>query len=421
MKILWLTSTILPYVSERTGADSSQSKGWLEYISDKLISDTSIEFVSVYASRHRRQLYGEDENCRWYAFYSPAVPEIRCNRRRSNYFRSILEKEQPDLVHIWGTEYMFDLELANAAKGIAPVVISIQGLISECARQYTYGLPESVASRYTFHDFLRKDRICDQKERYRLRGESERKLLEMSGNVIGRTDWDKRCVYDINENIRYFKCEETMRDVLYGSENWVYDKCKKHSIFMAEANYPIKGMHIALDIVKKLKSMYPDIHLYTTGRDPRCKSLKDRIRQSSYEKYISELIYKYDLDAHITYLGTLNANEMKYMYLSANVYLNASILENSSNSISEAMLLGTPIVASNVGGTASVVGKYGVECLYNIYDIDRAIELVDKVFTSEENIEKEVPCKLKRYADEKHDRDTVYIEYLNCYRELKTG
>ena len=42
-------------------------------------------------------------------------------------------------------------------------------------------------------------------------------------------------------------------------------------------------------------------------------------------------------------------------YLKAHVYILPSTIENSSNSLSEAMLLGVPSVASYVGGTPDLL------------------------------------------------------------------
>ena len=42
--------------------------------------------------------------------------------------------------------------------------------------------------------------------------------------------------------------------------------------------------------------------------------------------------------------------------LNANLYVHPSHIENSSNSICEAMLLGMPIIATYAGGTPSILG-----------------------------------------------------------------
>ena len=46
---------------------------------------------------------------------------------------------------------------------------------------------------------------------------------------------------------------------------------------------------------------------------------------------------------------------MKQAYLSCNVFVLPSTIENSPNSLGEAMLLGVPCVASDVGGVTSML------------------------------------------------------------------
>ena len=52
---------------------------------------------------------------------------------------------------------------------------------------------------------------------------------------------------------------------------------------------------------------------------------------------------------------------MKSMYMKANVFVSASSIENSPNSLGEAMLLGVPCVSSRVGGVHNLMehGKEG--------------------------------------------------------------
>ena len=366
MKILWLTSTVLPYVADKIKSRASKEGVWLKTLSEMLLFDNDIEFVSVYASNDRREYHGKVDKCAWYSFYAPKVVETKYNKRREDSFRNIIIKEKPDIIHIWGTEYVFALEMVNAAKHLAPVVISLQGIISECAEKYTYKLSDEVTGSYTFHDIIRMDNIAAQQRKYRERGCFETQTLEKAKHVIGRTLWDRKFLNKINPTAEYYECEEILRPEFYSGKVWSYGKCMKHTLFMSQSYYPIKGMHIALEIVALLKEKYPDVRLYTTGRDARCKRKTDYFRQNSYERYISRRIKELSLEKEVIYLGNLSAANMLEQYLNANVYLQASVLENSPNSLSEAMMTGVPAVASDVGGTASVAGEYGKRILYNI-------------------------------------------------------
>ncbi len=54
-------------------------------------------------------------------------------------------------------------------------------------------------------------------------------------------------------------------------------------------------------------------------------------------------------------MGSLNAEEMKEQYLLANVFASPSSIENSPNFCREAMILGTPVVSSDVGGVKNML------------------------------------------------------------------
>jgi glycosyltransferase involved in cell wall biosynthesis len=194
--------------------------------------------------------------------------------------------------------------------------------------------------------------------------------------VIGRTDWDRACVRQINPDLDYHFCNETLRKEFY-EDRWDVNACKRHSIFVSQGNYPIKGLHKALAALVFLKRDYPDVRLITTGEDPRCEgSVGKKLRRSGYAKYLSKIIRAWGLDGSVSFTGMLSAEEMKAQYLRAHVSLTPSSIENSSNSIGEAMLLGAPVVASYVGGTPNLFehGKEGF-----LYPFDAPYLLAENV------------------------------------------
>ena len=102
------------------------------------------------------------------------------------------------------------------------------------------------------------------------------------------------------------------------------------------------------DILKE----YPDAVVYTTGKNPLSKPL---VKRRGYEAYIVRLIKKYRLEDRIIYLGYQNQEQMADLYLKANVFVLPSSIENSPNSLGEAMMIGTPCVAADVGGVGNFI------------------------------------------------------------------
>ena len=76
---------------------------------------------------------------------------------------------------------------------------------------------------------------------------------------------------------------------------------------------------------------------------------------NSYEKYLADLMKQYGLEDRVEFVGRLSAQQMKEEYLKANVFALPSTIENSPNSLGEAMLLGVPCVATLSGGVATMM------------------------------------------------------------------
>lgn len=57
----------------------------------------------------------------------------------------------------------------------------------------------------------------------------------------------------------------------------------------------------------------------------------------------------------MVFTGILSEEKMIEQYLKSNVFVLPSVIENSSNSLGEAMLLGMPCVATNTGGTMDIL------------------------------------------------------------------
>ncbi len=68
-----------------------------------------------------------------------------------------------------------------------------------------------------------------------------------------------------------------------------------------------------------------------------------------YQNYTKTLIRQLGLQEAVHYTGPLNEQAMCEQYLHSSLYVLCSSMENSPNSLGEAMLLGMPCVASAMG------------------------------------------------------------------------
>jgi glycosyltransferase involved in cell wall biosynthesis len=407
MRYLWVCNIELPVISDLNGNKRVPIGGWLDTFSRKIIANNNNNLMVVYP--HIKSYIGQDNNL----FYSSFDQKTDL----SKYFLNILNTFKPDIIHLWGTEFKFTYfftEVIKSANLVDKTLISIQGLISTCSRHYFGFLPINVIKPYSFKDLIKNRSLIDEKKAFEKRGKFEIKALNNIKHVIGRTDWDKALTSQINTFLIYHHCNEVMRDIFY-KNSWDYKNVTKDTIFITQNNYPIKGFHILLEAVGLIRNKFPNLKIKTTGQNFLHKPF---YKLSSYEKYLKELIINNNLESSIIFMGEINEEQMVKALQDANVFVLPSIIENSSNSLAEAMLLGMPIVASFVGGIQNFIND-GVEGL--LYPADEPYMLahqLTKILLKTEDFIKIGQNAMKK-AFEIFDSDKNFDNLISIYKSLK--
>lgn len=264
----------------------------------------------------------------------------------------------PTVMHVHGTEFPEALEAVRVGRrrGI-PTIISVQGLLSVYAHHYMHDIPFPTRYGFTFRDVVRRRNPALERRQFELRGKTEQEALRSADHVVGRTDWDRACVLNINPRANYHHCNETLRAPFYATR-WDARHCQEHSIFMSQGAYPIKGLHQALKALALLLTDFPDAHLHVAGPDPTHSHRRlSRIRVGSFGRYIRRLTRQLGLEKHVTYVGLLDSHQVAERLKISNAFIMPSSVENSPNSLGEAMMVGTPAIATFVGGIPSLVGE----------------------------------------------------------------
>ena len=412
MKVLWITNVALPDVCKDLNVRVSPFGGWLTGYLNEILNNVTC-LVSVFP--FSKTIKGSLGNITYYGFKSKGN-----KKELLNYFSDIIDKEKPDVIHIFGTEYTHSKLMMKASKELGMLrntVVSIQGLVSVYAKHYFAYLPRKVIYGFTFKEVLKRNNVKLSAEKFKEQGILEVETLKEVKNVIGRTDWDEACVKQINPNINYYFCNESLRESFYDKE-WNLENCEKHSVFVSQASYPIKGFHLMLEGFKEIVKKYPDAKLYTTGKNPLTIKGMDKLKQSLYSKYLGKLIKKYKLENNVEFLGFLSEEKMAERFLKSNVFVSPSSIENSPNSVGEAMLLGVPTVSSDVGGVKNMLthGKDGF-----IYPADEPYMIeyyVSKIFENSD-LAKEISKSAKEHAEYTHNRFLNGKTLMEIYNNIK--
>ena len=242
----------------------------------------------------------------------------------------------------------------------------------------------------------------------------------MTNHIIGRTQWDYDHVNTINPKINYHFCNESLRDEFYSSNKWQINTKKKHTLFLSQASYPIKGLHQVLHAVNLLRDQMPNIQIRVAGDDiTRTDSITDKLRLNGYGKYIKRLIKKYNLYANIKFLGFLNEEAMAQEYLNCHVFVCPSSIENSPNSLGEAQILGVPSIASYVGGVPDMINHGENGLLYRFEEIEMLAQRIKELFKNDQ-----LALKLSKggvsSATKRHHRVSNLEQTLSIYKKIIT-
>lgn len=352
MRLMWLCNIAPGVIKEKLTGSPTSGGLWIDHV----LSDLMEEDLELRILCPGKQGQGKvNDRIDYVTFQEPC--SYRYEPELEALFRREIRDFQPDVVHVWGSEYGHTLAMVNAAKQegkLSAVTVSIQGLCSVYTRHYLEGLPCQVQRGATLRDLLRRDTLLRQQEKFRLRGELEIAALRQVYHVIGRTSWDRACTQAIAPQAQYHFCNETLREPFYQG-SWDYGACRKHRVFASSCVYPIKGFHYLLEAMGEVVKTYPDATIGVPGRSFLAKTAREGLRANRYETYLAELARKYHLEDRIDFLGSLSAEQMKAEYLKANVFVLPSTVENSPNSLGEAMLLGVPCVAADVGGVTDLM------------------------------------------------------------------
>lgn len=439
MRVLWLCNIMLPMIAQKLNMEASNKEGWLSGLATAMLDrqgENQIELavafpVSGELAGAERHLYDgsviytgelEEGGLKWFGFSEDVVNPHVYAMKLEEQMDYILWKFQPDVVHCFGTEYPHTLAMCRAFPHKNRILVGIQGLCTLCAEAYFANIPKKVINSRTLRDVLRKDDLLSQQRKFALRGESEREAIALAGNITGRTAWDKYHTGKWNPDAEYFVMNETLRSNFYDSR-WNAEECEPHSIFVSQGDYPLKGLHYMLLALPTIRKQYPDVKVYVAGDGIVGNGgLMKRLKMPGYGKYLRKLIRQNRLENTICFLGRLNAEEMKERYLKSNLFVCCSSVENSPNSLGEAMLLGVPCVSANVGGVSSIFtgGQDGI--LY---------ETTDDLQQNADNLAQSVlemwsdPLKMSAYSENArnharvtHDAEANYRCLMEIYAEI---
>lgn len=441
MRVLWICNIMLPCIAEKLGREVNNKEGWLTGLMDAVLTHNASDMehavqlgIAFPVAKDQNYLQdalviNEDYDVPFYGFRENVLMADQYDVSMEADMTKILGHFKPDIVHCFGTEYPHTLAAIKCFGRPQRTLVGIQGLCRVYATGYMANLPKKVQEKVTFRDWLKKDSLKKQKQKYEDRGQWELAAVQGTGHVTGRTHWDKFWTGKWNPNAAYHVMQETLRKEFYSGQ-WSLDTCEPHRLFLSQGDYPIKGLHYMLQAMPRILEEFPDTKVYVAGNSIlRSKNIIGRLKISAYGTYLEKLIRDYKLEEKVVFLGKLNARQMKESYLKSQAFVCPSTMENSPNSLGEAMILGVPVVTTDIGGITTMM-EPDEGTIYEGFRVELADEpgqfelisnrLAEAVIDSFQNT-KEASVKAEKaraHAKKTHNGDVNNKRLLEIYQTM---
>ncbi|MCF7916344.1 MAG: glycosyltransferase [Candidatus Omnitrophica bacterium] len=265
------------------------------------------------------------------------------NKNIIKEYLEIVRVVKPDLIQLFGSEHDHGLILPYVD---IPTVIYIQCVFQIYYHKWYLGITREDVRRYSplKEKIFRRTFNQRHQDEYK-RAERERLYYKNCNYFIGKTDWDRRAIEILAPHTRYYHCEDMIRNEFFNHKWRGSPDGKSINLISILDDQIYKGLETIIEAVEILEnnSKYK-INWYIAG-------LSDNSRIAK----ICKKKYKDKFSSNIIFIGKINAVEIAQKMLNTDIYVHPSHIENSCNSICEAMLVGMPIVATATGGTFNLI------------------------------------------------------------------
>lgn len=322
----------------------------------------------------------------------------------------IIRDVSPDIIHIHGSEDMFGL-ITQSREVKCPVVLSIQGLLSSIQLKFYSGI---TRNKIAYNEPIWKKIILSGfngvYQDFKRRAEREIVTFRTLQNVIGRTQWDKRCALALNPHVRYYTVNEILRPEFLSS-SWKPRLLQERFVIVTTIS---SGIFKGLEVIYQAAQVLTNIHFRFEWKIVGLTSDDEMVRM------VEKVFHIHAQDVHIQLMGSKQADEIVNILQQSDLYAQVSHIENSPNSVCEAMALGMPIIASCAGGTSSML-QNGVEGM--LIQDGNHYELAGAIIETKRNYAQAVKMgeKARARALPRHNPDNVVKELMMTYNTIING
>lgn len=408
-KILWLCN------SKFTSVTKKATGTWLQPLAELLVRSGKVEIINVSLGERAATVW-DHSDIKQYTV--PAGKRIDLGHTFSEDIKQsvidIIELEQPDLIHVWGTEAAW-VSVFDTYKPQIPLLLDIQGLLHVYADYFYGGLTFSeILGCIHLKELLMPQRtLFNKKKIFKKRGEFELRYLKNFDNISVQSEWVRDKISLITPSVNIFDTRIILRDEFYNAKPWEFKSNTAPIIYTStSAAVSYKGLHVLIKSVAILKKTYANIELRIAGQMNIGKKMLD-----GYSIFLNNIIKDHGLENNIKYLGSLDSTQIVKELQYCNVCVVPSFVETYCLSFAEAMMVGTPTIVSYAGAMPGLAIDGDEALFYNSSDYRQCASYIMKLVESVElSTRMSERARARRLME--NDREQILSAQLSIYDSI---
>ncbi len=413
IRVLWTVNIVLPAVAEDLGLALTPFGGWLSLMTQRLAALPGFKIGVAMRAPVRTLTVIERDGVTYFAMPQAAADMFDVDQATCD---AVLDAFAPDILHAEGSEMAYTRRFLKSWRGAK--LLSLQGVINgyrnyELGRLPLLGMLNPLRPKTALTAVALMANLV---LRFLPRLRAERDTIRLADHIMGRTNWDRAQAWSINPRAAYHHCSRILRAAFY-TAGWRASEHEPYSIFVGNAASPRKGTHVVIEAVRLLGRSFPRVKLYVAGESPDALPGSSAKRHIGYPAYVTGLIRRYGLQDRVVFTGLLGEVEMVRRMEASHVFVLSSMIENSPNTLGEAMMVGVPSVASFSGGVPSMARDEAEVLMYRADDPAMLAMQIKRLFDDPILCERLSAAARKR-ALHTHDPETNVAALVEAYGRI---
>lgn len=353
MKIIWTVNIPLSAIKKNHAGLENNRGHWIQnMISDLKLPEQYELHVIHFNTKVNSYSFVKEGNVIFHVFKQRKWSFLDNYRLEINVLIDFLNNINPDVIHIHGTENFYGL-ISKDRRLISKIIVSIQGIRYKIWQKYYVDFNQLSLLKYSVETFTLKSFLLSYLS-WRIGVKNENIILKSCNNFFTRTQFDQAAVLSKNtqSNILISDDHRKIRSV-FELNQWLITDSNRFGFVSIVSSSPFKGIFFLLNIVDRIKRVFPKFHLTIVGK-----------LEPAYLKKIRSLLKRLNISDSVTLTSALDESGLLQVFKLSRGFLFASYADNSSNSLQEALLFGLPSIAFFSGGNGTLIqnNKTGFLC-----------------------------------------------------------